>query len=821
MVLTLIIVGWAYLANAQIFGEQIQLSMEAHNQTEALARDVDFDGDLDVIVGSAQGVSWFENQGDGYFIFAEEIDHELITDRNLQYVDLNGDGFEDLLVGNIEELAFPAEYDEVVWYANDGTGNFGPQQLLGTYTAAAIKHISAHDLDNDGDNDLVLGLNFDSFEDELITWFQNNGEGEFLQQAPVSTVALNLVSMAVGDIDGDGLADLLASTSWDDEITAYLNNGNGTFSDGTVIYSTSSNANFSNLRLVDLDLDEDLDLVASAPTIDRMYVLLNNGSGIFGSEQIIDSDANACSHIQTKDLNNNSYPDIIATFEQEENVVYYLNSGDGTFQEGVEWLTNIPESQFVEFGDLDGDEVEDLISVSKSLHQTVWHKRAQAFDLEEPLLVSFAASTAYAMASADMDLDGDIDLVIGEFQTPYAMRWLENDGTGKLTALHLISNEGNSLKDLEVGDINGNGLPDVVGISRFEHEVAWYENAGLGQFEKHIISMTSELAEDVHLADLDLDGDLDVLCASEGDHTIAWFENLGEGVFSEENVLNNQAEEAKGVKTGDIDSDGLMDVISVSSEDNTIEWYRNEGSGVFSAAITIADNYDAAGEVELGDLNGDGTLDVLVGSDSNQENIIWFSNLGGGEFSDAQSVTDYSHWIHDMELLDVDFDDDLDIFVAKGTLNSQPSPVLFIENLGNGTFAEIQEIELELDACFDIHLADMNGDTDAELFAAFGSADIFMMYENMIFYTGINAQEETQVTVFPNPADQEVAVDLSAFQAKFNSWQLVDAQGKVILGSRFNGLKLVIDTAKLPEGMYVLTLTGPNESTSEMLIIQH
>ncbi|MAF66192.1 MAG: hypothetical protein CMJ84_11115 [Planctomycetes bacterium] len=85
-------------------------------------------------------------------------------------------------------------------------------------------------------------------------------------------------------------------------------------------------------------------------------------------------------------------------------------------------------------------------------------------------------------------------------------------------------------------DLDGDGDLDVLSASRDDDKIAWYENVGAGSGvgggsfgPQRIITSSADDAWDVCAADLDGDGDADVLSASYNDNLIAWYETTGPG----------------------------------------------------------------------------------------------------------------------------------------------------------------------------------------------------------------------------------------------------------------------------------------------------
>jgi hypothetical protein len=181
--------------------------------------DYDGDGDLDLatIVSQDEEEVWaFENDGRGNFTphliyFTHNYD---AGGGGLVASDLDQDGDIDFLLSQGDNLEFghgwPQPYHGCVWVRNDGNWNFSAMQigaLGGTYAT------NAGDLDQDGDLDLVMVSMSNDWTDSshpTIVWVENDGENNFQRTWTIDTAPVELITLAVGDLDGDGIPDLVA-----------------------------------------------------------------------------------------------------------------------------------------------------------------------------------------------------------------------------------------------------------------------------------------------------------------------------------------------------------------------------------------------------------------------------------------------------------------------------------------------------------------------------------------------------------------------------------------------------------------------------------
>ena len=152
------------------------------------------------------------------------------------------------------------------------------------------------------------------------------------------------------------------------------------------------------------------------------------------------------------------------------------------------------------------------------------------------------------------------------------------DGLGSFGPQRLISNAADGAESVFGADLDGDGDIDVLSASLNDDEIAWYENLnGLGTFAaQRLISTEAASAQTVLAADVDGDGDMDVLSASFFDSKVAWYENLdGAGRFRPRTTDSSPT--ATPIppsgpscgRPGWIDGDDDMDFLSASSATTT------------------------------------------------------------------------------------------------------------------------------------------------------------------------------------------------------------------------------------------------------------
>ena len=232
--------------------------------------------------------------------------------------------------------------------------------------------------------------------------------------------------------------------------------------------------------------------------------------------------------------------------------------------------------------------------------------------------IATSADGAYSVYAADIDNDGDMDVLSASF-TDDKIAWYENDGAAdpSFTA-RTITTSADEAVSVYAADIDNDGDLDVLSASKGDDKIAWYENDGAADpsFTARTITTSADYAWRVYAADIDNDGDMDVLSASINDSKIAWYENDGAADPSfTARTITTSADGARSVYAADIDNDGDMDVLSASFSDDKIAWYENDGAADPSfTARTITTSADGANSVYAADIDNDGDMDVLSAS---------------------------------------------------------------------------------------------------------------------------------------------------------------------------------------------------------------
>ena len=344
-----------FAGNAQLFGYRTPIELDVDNTSALLPGDFDNDGDPDLLWLSFTEVAWYENlDGEGTYGEPMVIDTEMGQSFSQLIIDLDGDNKEDLLISYFDQ-------DLIAFYRNLGNGNFAPMEVIASGLNSA-RGIAAGDLDGDNDLDLVLGVT----NGIGFYWMEHlDGNGTFGPLIPIDNTLSQARTQRLADVDGDGDLDIVTNAVGG-TIMAWFENtdGDGDFSVQHPIENSGSYEN--DFDLVDLDGDGDLDILTLSG--DKAFWRENtDGQGTYAERQTFYVNTHfgfVINGLQAIDLDNDG--DIDACYNAPfEGIAYNLNDGTGQF--GPTALLEVPQGvasdAVIGHMDANGDGDWDLINI--------------------------------------------------------------------------------------------------------------------------------------------------------------------------------------------------------------------------------------------------------------------------------------------------------------------------------------------------------------------------------------------------------------------------------------------------------------------------
>jgi hypothetical protein len=315
-----------------------------------------------------------------------------------------------------------------------------------------------------------------------IRWYENDGTGNFPTYHNIPYSYGYYLGYDIADFNFDGADDIVIGDYQTGKIKLYLNDGSGDFSCYTCV---GDHPNVHQVAAKDFDDDGDIDVVSTRHH-NQLYFddsscwFKNDGTNQNFIRYTIESiGPGAARRINTGDLDADGDIDFTitsyATCWYENRIKEDNDPEHGFVRHSLDHHKNLYDW----IGDVDKDGYLDIITADiaedKSLvSPTWWENDGTGKFYEHPL--SPASYNAEAVVSVDIDYDGDIDIIQSFWNVALGeLGWYENDGNQNFTYRKYVNRYHYSC-DLQIGDVSGNGLLDLVTSTHGPGEsIDWWE----------------------------------------------------------------------------------------------------------------------------------------------------------------------------------------------------------------------------------------------------------------------------------------------------------------------------------------------------------
>ncbi|MEM7308025.1 MAG: VCBS repeat-containing protein [Planctomycetota bacterium] len=343
---------------APLFGElhpKLPASPFPLSFTSAVAvADVDLDADVDVVFATQECPHrLLLNDGTGVFFEGAIVTAGSSAASDLAFGDLDGDGDPDLAMANSADFSFYKPFPDLI-YLNEPTGAFPPPSVVPGDDGWASFAVDLVDVDADGDLDLL----------RRTFLHLNDGAAGFtdVSATHLPVISGGVYALAHGDVDGDGDPDVVLGLADVTPNRLLLNDGVGVFSDAPLGSLPALADSTFGLAFADVDGDGDLDLAAANSPANRLH--LGDGSGGFVDVSASHLPANDAPSLDLAlaDVDRDGDLDLaVANWLEQPRL--YRNGGDGVFADGT--TLHLPDASLpsyqVALADLDEDGDPDLL----------------------------------------------------------------------------------------------------------------------------------------------------------------------------------------------------------------------------------------------------------------------------------------------------------------------------------------------------------------------------------------------------------------------------------------------------------------------------
>lgn len=349
----------------------------------------------------------------------------------------------------------------------------------------------------------------------------------------------------------------------------------------------------------------------------------------------------------------------------------------------------VPEGPFIEHtvandlktvsgvypADIDGDGDLDLVAVGVYTNQISWwqNNSGEPITWSKQLIDDSLPGAVYVFV-ADMDGDFDNDLLTTTINTGEILLY-RNLGNNPISWEKIIIEDGlPGVQGIVATDMDGDGDNDVLANVADADKVIWLRNASETGDGTSWIQLTIDKkfrnTQTIDAVDIDQDGDVDVIAGSGGDHEVAlWINDGGNTIKWTKQIISNNFRWAHWVQAIDLDGDNRIDVVGAAFSDNEISWWRNEGGDpIVWKKQVIDDAFPGALTAHAVDLDGDGDVDML-GTANNVPELAWWRNDGGNPITWVKQMIS-SYYIGAWPVTSADIDGDGDMDVISGSASN-------------------------------------------------------------------------------------------------------------------------------------------------------
>jgi len=479
-------------------------------------------------------------------------------------------------------------------------------------------------------------------------------------------------SIALGDVNGDGVLDLVLNDGNSTGISVLLGNQDGSFQP-FALFDCGCSFPFD-VVLADFNGDGKSDVAVTSPN--GVSIMLGDGAGHFGNPLVLTAGISP-ERISAVDLNGDHKLDLAVTNLGSNTVSIFLGHGDGTF--------------------------------------------APAPDIP----VGMGPS---GIAVGDFNRDGKLDLavadsgvILGHNQGPNAntLAILLGDGKGGVSSTAFIPLE-KTPQSVLVHDFNKDHKLDIVVSSFAKGDVSEFLGNGDGSFQPARVFHVGPHADAMRVADFNADGHDDLLVINGTLNTVTILFGNGSGNFGPATSAPSGRTVAA-LATGDFNHDGKTDYITANFDSNTVSVVLGKGNGKFlDIGHGLPLGTDFPNQTIVADFNGDGLPDLALadtGSNTVGQTIEILLGNGHDGFGPAKAfpagtqpeglvATDFNHDGH-LDLLVSDF----------GSVPNDHGKVSILLGNGDGSFQSPRSFAAG-DFPVGIATGDFNGDGNPDVVVA-------------------------------------------------------------------------------------------------------
>jgi len=645
-------------------------------------RDLDSDGDLDIIYTNLEAnlIAWFENLGS--LIFSEE-----------KTIRPAGNGLFDVEIedaDNDQDIDIICTYrddERLVLFRNQNFPNrdFNIQIIDGDLFQATALAIA--DINNDGLTDMVAGSHTrDGFNVYL---------GPQFGKTQISDENLTgLVDFVIGDINHDDNPDITLLEEFSSIPNAYLQNNIDSWTQvENLVFGRNEDAHL----FVDINEDGQSEVIrgANIPSIAYLGDRLGTIDSVFNFNPRLSNP----SIIQYVDMDNDGLEDVIMNAFFDDELGLYKHLPDHSFQFTSSLLAPGIKGNCFVFEDFNGDQRADILYASRSAANSdpvlrIHFQDEQSFDFLE--FTEYGSSQFFIYE--DVDKDGIKDIVSLSLENTIDIYKRDNADEIFTLSSSLDSPELDFRLKIAIDDFNKDGWPDILAVNFNSRDIFVFYNLNGIQFEAPQLLFQSENPISAYnLKDLNNDGNIDLLYCSEDRNNVSAIYGLSTQNPISESITN--VSQPKGIIAEYLNEDDILDILvynvvrdnlPLDPDDDQLFVLYGTSEYTYEDRELIYEKLGNTNDMVVSDIDEDGDQDILLTDLFTGNTLLEQDN---GRFN-ANVITTPSPSTESLIISDIDSDGDNDILAIGSQFyylinlsdNFKQTVVSYYDENSNGAF---------------------------------------------------------------------------------------------------------------------------------------
>lgn len=339
----------------------------------------------------------------------------------------------------------------------------------------------------------------------------------------------------------------------------------------------------------DVDGDGDFDLIGtSVQTGEVCWWEKVDEAATEWNRHAIDSLFTGASSVWAADIEGDGDMDVLGASKTQFDtfdITLWMNE-DGL---GQSWSARIIDGAFdgaksVCTGDVDGDGDLDVLGAAAYVDEIAWWENMDgSATVWTKHTIGGSFDGAWSVHAADMDSDGDLDVIGTAYYLDAVALWTNTDGTGTSWTMQDIATGFDGAYCACTADIDGNGSMDVLGAAAIGGMISWWDMRS-GGWTVHEVDGAFDGAVSIVPGDFDSDGDMDMVGAAAVADEVVWWEN-SDGTWRRHSIIAD-FDGAMSVCAADIDDDGEIDPVFTAMGAAEIAWWdRRQNSGYLESSV--------------------------------------------------------------------------------------------------------------------------------------------------------------------------------------------------------------------------------------------